>query len=129
MIKHWYDVLEKVQSRVSDDGKSDIGSGSLKPVIHTGVFVHTLEGTVFDKKRYYYDSSAPDVYLTCREAQCVYYLLHGYTMVKTADILDLSPRTIEFYVKNIKMKLNLVTKSELIAYMMKVNFLDCINQS
>ena len=102
MIKHWYDVLEKVQLKLSEDESNGSSLGSVNHSADSKACVKTLDGVVFDRKRYYYDESDSEAYLTCRETQCVYYLLHGYTMVKTAYILDLSPRTIEFYVKNIK---------------------------
>ena len=127
-MKHWLDVLDRVRAKdtgANEDppelaNKSSVSGNSIEAV---------LDGVLFDKKRYYFDKDNPDAYLTCREAQCMYYLLHGCTIMKTAEKLQLSHRTVEFYVKNIKMKLNLMTKSELIAYMMRVNFLSCVQDS
>jgi DNA-binding CsgD family transcriptional regulator len=56
----------------------------------------------------------PGVYFTQREAECLYYLGRGLTIVSTAKMLELSPRTVEFYVKNMKVKVKLKTKSQLI---------------
>lgn len=127
-MKHWLDVLERVRDK--DAGANEDAPGSVQKTSLTGRPIEAvLDGVLFDKKRYYFDQDNPDAYLTCREAQCMYYLLHGCTLMKTAEKLQLSHRTVEFYVKNIKMKLNLITKSELIAYMMRVNFLSCIDKS
>lgn len=52
----------------------------------------------------------PGVYLTAREEECSLLLLEGMTLKEIAKILGLSPRTVEFYLKNIKTKLNCRTK-------------------
>lgn len=53
-------------------------------------------------------------HLTRREAECMVLLMSGKTIAKTATALGLSPRTIEFYLKRMKMKLGCRTKFELI---------------
>lgn len=54
------------------------------------------------------------VYLSQRESQCLYHLIRGKTAKVTAKILGLSPRTVEHYIDNIKVKLCVSSKSELI---------------
>lgn len=58
-------------------------------------------------------SKADDIALTSRETQCIRYLLQGYTAAETAQLLELSKRTVEFYIENIKLKTNCNTKLEL----------------
>ena len=65
-------------------------------------------------KKYYLGEMYDEVYLSQREADCMFYLLNGKTNVAAADQLDLSPRTVEFYVSNMKKKLNCTNKFELI---------------
>jgi DNA-binding CsgD family transcriptional regulator len=72
------------------------------------------------KQVYYLGEKYEGVYLTQREAECVAHMLQGCTIAESAKILNLSPRTVEFYVKNIKVKLNCRKKSEL---------LECIRDS
>ena len=55
-----------------------------------------------------------DTYFTKRETETLYYLLQGRTIPETARILRLSSRTIEFYVKNMKLKIGAKTKQELV---------------
>lgn len=55
--------------------------------------------------------------LSKRESECAYYLTRGMTMKLIAKTMGLSPRTIEFYIENIKDKLNCNSRSELIARM------------
>lgn len=55
-----------------------------------------------------------NVYLSKREIECLYFLARGKTAKMIAKILTLSPRTVEYYIDNIKVKLNVRSKSELI---------------
>lgn len=55
-----------------------------------------------------------NVYLTRREAECMVLLLKGKTINSVATILKLSPRTVEYYIKNMKSKLGCKTKFELV---------------
>ena len=49
-----------------------------------------------------------------REMQCLKLLLQGKSAKEIARILDLSPRTVEFYIRNMKKKTHCRTRSELI---------------
>jgi DNA-binding CsgD family transcriptional regulator len=49
-----------------------------------------------------------------REIMCIVHLLNYKTAVETAKIMNISPRTAESYLNNIKLKLNCTTRSELI---------------
>ena len=53
-------------------------------------------------------------YFTKREAECMVLLLKGKTISGVASMLKLSPRTVEYYVKNMKSKLGCRTKFELV---------------
>ena len=83
-----------------------------------GVFEETYRGIEMPEKKehkqYYLSGEFSEVYLTQREAECMKYLVQGYTFKETGTALSLSARTIEFYVKNIKKKMKLRKKSELI---------------
>ena len=61
-------------------------------------------------------------YLTLRESQCVYYAMQKMTIQETANQLSLSPRTVEFYLKRIRTKLNCTRKKELIDKLENANF-------
>lgn len=56
----------------------------------------------------------PGVYLTRREAECFYLLSRFTTIKKIAKILALSPRTVETYLNQIKSKMGILYKAELI---------------
>lgn len=52
--------------------------------------------------------------LTKRESECANYFCKGYTTKEIAILLNISPRTIETHLDNIKIKLNIKKKSDLI---------------
>ena len=52
--------------------------------------------------------------LSLREEQCVRYLLEGMSNKQIAWQLQLSTRTIEFYLDNVKSKLSCKNKTQLI---------------
>ena len=64
----------------------------------------------------------PGIYFTEREAQTIEHFLCGRTTTEVACILGLSRRTIEFYLKNMKAKLNCRFKPELIKEVLSSNF-------
>lgn len=70
--------------------------------------------TKINKKFYVLGESNPNIYFTQREVDCMKLLMRGNTINGTALKLGLSHRTIEFYVKNMKMKLRCTSKAELI---------------
>jgi len=72
--------------------------------------------------RLYLGKGYPGVYFTRREAQCMVMLLDGKTMKEVGGDLSLSSRTVEYYVKNMKMKMDCRTKSELVAAVLLSDF-------
>ncbi len=73
--------------------------------------------------KFYLNEACEGVYFTQREAQTMWLLLHGYTIREVGDELSLSPRTIEYYLRNMKAKLNCRTKAILIRKVMGSHFL------
>ena len=58
--------------------------------------------------------------LSLRQIQCAEYLLNGRTAKETGESLGLSARTVEYYLGNIKSKLECKNKSELIAKLVRL---------
>lgn len=54
------------------------------------------------------------IHLTQRERECLFYTVKGYTAKKIARILNLSYRTVEEYLTNIRIKTGATSKAELI---------------
>ena len=74
------------------------------------------------KKRITCDHILPGSYLTQQEYRCLSHLIEGLTVKKTADQLDLSPRTVEFYLANIKTRFNVKKKRNLIELFSQNNY-------
>ena len=55
-----------------------------------------------------------NAYFTNREVECMKLLLQYKTISGIAAILQLSPRTVEYYIKNMKAKIGCRTKLELL---------------
>ena len=57
-----------------------------------------------------------------QEARCMMHLLRGSSIKRIAQRLELSPRTVEFYLNNMKKKLDCRTKFELIDAVLEAGF-------
>lgn len=68
--------------------------------------------------------SVPSIILTQREQECIYYLTRGFTFFEIGQYLNISPRTVETHISNIKVKLNVKTRSELIAKVCELGYLE-----
>ncbi len=78
-------------------------------------------------ERYLIGGDYEDVYFTRQEARCMVCMLKGATVKATADTLDLSPRTAEFYVNKMKDKLKCPSKADLIRAVIDSDFLDNVS--
>lgn len=86
-------------------------STSLERIIQTGLIPHSKNIT----PGFHID----DIYFSKQEIKCLRLLISGKTIKLIGQQLSLSPRTVEFYLDNIKRKLNVKTKSELIEKVVK----------
>lgn len=76
------------------------------------------------KRNRYPFSKDGKLYLTQREADCVYHMCLGLTIKETSEELLLSPRSVEFYLKRIKEKFNVKYKKDLITHIQDSPFYD-----
>lgn len=65
------------------------------------------------------DRTVCGVYLSKREHQCIQFLLKGFTAKMIAKMTGLSYRTVEHYIDNTKIKLNVSSRAELICKVME----------
>lgn len=66
------------------------------------------------KKRFYLGAMFNHQYLTIQEYKVFRYVVSGYTAKRIAELLKLSPKTVESYIENIKLKLNCETKNDIV---------------
>ena len=78
-------------------------------------------------KAYPLGNKYPGIAFSQREAECMVGLFKGKTIIKVAESLSLSKRTVEFYLKNMKNKLNCKTKSELLGKVIESDFMQYID--
>lgn len=67
-----------------------------------------------DLRTYYLTPHYPHVYFTRREAECFFWVVQGFTLSQAAFEMGLSARTVEFYMKNMKLKLQCTNKKDLL---------------
>ena len=63
-----------------------------------------------------------EAFLTPREQECIRKLIEGKTAKSIARSLKISHRTVEQHITNVKLKMGVLTKSELIGNLLKVEF-------
>ncbi|WP_150467759.1 LuxR C-terminal-related transcriptional regulator [Francisella sp. SYW-9] len=89
----------------------------------------------YDLKRYkniyghYYSCEQVLDVLTEKEKEVIFYLIRGKTASDIAGILSRSIRTIEAHINNIKYKLSVSSKSQLIEFIIENGFLDYIPEN
>lgn len=81
---------------------------ALDRIVNTGLITHSQKETLLP------NMSIGDVYLSKQELRCLQLLISGKTFKLIGNHLQLSPRTVEHYIENIKHKLHIKTKAELV---------------
>ncbi len=72
----------------------------------------------------YLGEKYPGIYLTTREAECACFLLRGYTSKGIGRALALSTRTVDFYIKRMKVKLSCRRREQLISHLIRSDFVN-----
>jgi len=78
-------------------------------------------------KTYHLGAKFENIYFTKREAECMLLMLKEKTLHQIATTLQLSPRTIEYYTKNMKIKLSCHSKRELIQLVKNSDFISNVD--
>lgn len=71
----------------------------------------------------------PGCVFTQREVECLLLLLEGKTITQTAQVMKLSPRTVEFYVKKMRLKTRVPNKNALLKFIVKTDLLKNVHFS
>lgn len=74
------------------------------------------------KSRRHYVKENGGVYLTTREVEVICLLAQGCTIRVVAEKMALSPRTVEFYLSNMRHKLGAQSKNELLKTLYENDF-------
>lgn len=106
----------KILGKNSDNSDNIVKKKNFSPSV-------AKHGVLAPTEMYSLGNKHTNVYFTRREAECMALLLRGKTIGKVAGILKLSPRTVEYYVKNMKSKLGCRTKFELLDIVYSSDFI------
>ena len=123
-MHYWYSVLDEVKHKdeieyaflLTQSGRLDLKLCSDELLI--SAFKEPR-----DLRTYYLGDAYPKLYLTKREAECMFWLMQDCTIAQAAFHMRLSARTVEFYVKNLKGKLSCQTKKELVSKILQTNLI------
>ncbi|MDP1574162.1 MAG: LuxR C-terminal-related transcriptional regulator [Coxiellaceae bacterium] len=124
---HYWDsvlneVLQKSNSRsflLSHENFSTAGNGFFSDELEN----FGIQKEARDLRMYYLGDHFPNVYLTKREAESMFWLMQSNTIAEAAAKMALSARTVEFYVKNLKLKLKCKNKKMLIDKILQTSLL------
>ncbi|MEM1243286.1 MAG: LuxR C-terminal-related transcriptional regulator [Pseudomonadota bacterium] len=72
------------------------------------------------------DGNVNDYKLSDRQFECLFFLLRAKTSKEIANILDISPRTVESYLNEIKLKMQCFSRAQLIDKCLHEGFLNII---
>ena len=78
--------------------------------------------------RYYLGRKYPGIYLTSQEASCVTQLLKNMKYHDIGKILGKSPPTVNFYLRNVRIKLKCKNRAQLIEAIQQTDFVAYINK-
>lgn len=142
---NWDDVIKEVMRRKANGKKADLLSEKEEKTV-TKSKTSNQQSILLDKKasivpsgtknktsegrtlaRYELGAKCNGIYFTRREAECMVELLKGKTLSNVAITLGISRRTVEFYLKNMKVKVGCRTKFELIDFVNASEFLKNID--
>ena len=130
MARYWHHILQEVLTRHEPLNRflyTNLGEYQVNHVIVQSYVKKNKKGVKKPVKLYSLGEGYEGVALTRREAECMLLLLEGKTMPEAAELLALSHRTVEYYVKKVKAKLNCRTKDELIETVMASQFRENID--
>lgn len=126
LMNYWQHILDEVLSYEKKGFKCLYSN-----LQDTDIFFEKTESDVMEKPQkktkitYPMPKPLQHLHLTEREAECIFCMQHNQTIKATGTLLNLSARTVEFYLKNIKVKTGLRTKSEVLALYQNYSFLNC----
>ncbi len=120
---YWDQVLKEVLNK-KDSSYPCVFTNIKKPLQVEEPSVESYHRQAKKKElRVYLGGVLHAIYFTRRESQCMLLLMEGKTMKESGSKLNLSSRTIEYYVKNMKVKTKARSRAELVRLVMSSHFM------
>ncbi len=131
-MDYWKNVLTEVLEKEKQEGGNFKFTDMGHTIVKNRMNQHRSQRRYRPKQEpsdtvYFLGADYEGIYFTRREAQSLYHLLKGKTISETGRDLKLSPRTIEFYVKNMRLKLGVYSKDELLEKVRKTPLINQLN--
>lgn len=123
----WNDILQEVMKRKANGQNAGLFSDE---EIQNTTCNKSRQKMLLKKKNlasYNLGAKYGNTFFTRREAECMVLLLRGKTTSKIATILELSPRTVADYIRNMKIKVNCRSIEELISLVRRSEFIKNID--
>ncbi len=80
------------------------------------------------KKRYYFGDAYPEIYFSPCQARCMAYFILGFSNTRVAEVLNLSPRTVDAYTIEMRKKLNCYSKKAMVEKVRQTAFMKYMNE-
>ena len=123
MRRFWENVRKAIQNKETYPQQfSRYFIGSIVEKLETTKDRRAHRRTKNAKRFYYLGDHFANCYLTAREADCMALMLKDCTNAEVAQQLQLSVRTVEFYIKNMRQKLGCHSKANLIETIRQTDF-------
>lgn len=123
----WNDILQEVMKRKANGQKASLFSDE---EIQSTTWNKSKQRVLLNKKNlasYNLGAKYGNTFFTRREAECMVLLLRGKTTSKIATMLELSPRTVADYIRNMKVKVDCRSIEELISLVRASEFVKNID--
>lgn len=131
-------ALRTVKRSIRDNTGEIIGvlaQSELLPIQHhVGKLVSTLSvkdkkiatGSLGERRNYKYANYNETLKLTQRETECLFLLIRAKSAKEIAQFLEISPRTVETYIEQIKDKMGVSTRAEMMTKAIEMGMLEII---
>lgn len=123
-MHYWSSVLDEVLHKHDDEHAFLFTNQGRLGEFYEIADLESAEPLRSSKNRtYFLGDRFPGIYLTKREAETMFWVIQDHTLAYAAHQMKLSSRTVEFYVKNLRLKLQCKTKKELVEKILQSDLL------
>lgn len=107
---------DKANDLFNLNNSSKLISTKIAPLKGEGKLLNCIEKIEEEiNSNYFLDKRHNGKSLSKRESECLFFFSQGRTMKETAERMELSPRTVETHINNMKHKFNCHTRGELLS--------------
>ncbi|OGT36119.1 MAG: hypothetical protein A3F11_10925 [Gammaproteobacteria bacterium RIFCSPHIGHO2_12_FULL_37_14] len=135
LLKHFILYFKEQAKKIIDSAEHEkIKIPLSKPLFekmndqHHNEFIEFTRNTQLN--RYYLGGSYGDEYLTPKQMQCTYWLIHGKSFQEIGTLVGITEKTVDHYIQAIKKKLKCNTRVQLVKAILESDVLfSCVMQS